>query len=93
MGKENGFSLSRPVTGWHSPEPMDPIYKHAPKEGTEMTERACEGELPSASNNLYLTSNGECMLQLFYCILPFVSLSIGLSPLNGERWPLGELFF
>lgn len=36
-------SLSRPVTGWHSPKPMDPICKHAPKEGTEMTEQAHEG--------------------------------------------------
>lgn len=23
--KENGFSLSRPAAGWHSPEPKDPI--------------------------------------------------------------------
>lgn len=72
---------------------MDPICKHAPKEGAEMIEQARKGELPSASNNLYLTSNRERMLQLFYYILPFVSLSIGFFPLNGERRSLGELFF
>jgi len=38
-GKENAFPVSRPVTGWHTPEPRDTICKHAPKEGTKMTWR------------------------------------------------------
>lgn len=59
-------SVSKLVTGWHALEPMDTICKRAPMEGTEMTEQACKGLLPNASNNLCLMSNRKYMLLLLY---------------------------
>lgn len=43
-------SVSRPVRGWHSPEPKDTTRQHARKEGTETKEQACKGSLVDASD-------------------------------------------
>lgn len=77
-------SVSRLVTGWHALETMYTICKRAPTEGTEMTEQACKGPLPNASNNL-------CLMVRFFYHLSLCS-SIGFSSLM-QKEVFGAVIF
>lgn len=90
-GKENGLSVSRPVTSWHAPEPRDaPVVNALLRGGTGTTKQVYTGSLPDARNNLCLTSNRGCRLWLFTIMLPFVYLFFNrFFSLNGKKRSFG----